>query len=643
MSKRCATWLLIAVPLWAVAPVAAQTPAAAAQPASAAASFTLGRYVPQDFWMYLHGVHNPERDFVDAHWTRVWDEVRKSGVDNELKKLIVGALSETDRAEFERGWDKAVKLFNGVHWGDLFAKEIVFAERLGALTPDLVVLCRSADDSVATNLQGLKDMLDAVAALSDEVKVTEDTVRGLKVWTLGAEGFPMTLHVFNQGNIIGIVAGAKAMNEVVALLTGDKSVTALVDTPRFQKAMKELPPPEDMAGFFDFQLLMRNLDQMFTSIFEQHHPNGGDSAEAERRGKQMVVKLLGEFNFFDYSAMVSRTDGLREVTTSTARVRADALDKPLCRMVTARKPFARFDQYIPQNAAGFSVSSFIDLEALYGATLDFIRQNVPEGEAVLAQWAELQKGMDFDIKGDLFSWWSGEMVSVSLPPAVAGPFASEDFVLFIRVKDGKLAAAKVNAGIDRLATLLREHEQNLMLADVTDVQAEGFRSITHPIIAMQGLKFLVGVVGDQLVISNSSAGINACLATAAGKAPSIASNERFKKEGLTPKGPVCSASFSDLSKLGQQLGTVFFMVGMAGQMIPDEPETRPIKAIIGILGRLSPAINKIDFFSSSASVVTFDGQAWSTEQVLNYKPTPPPTSAPATPGTPATPAPPATH
>ena len=72
------------------------------------------------------------------------------------------------------------------------------------------------------------------------------------------------------------------------------------------------------------------------------------------------------------------------------------------------------------------------------------------------------------------------------------------------------------------------------------------------------------------------------------------------------------------------MGSIFAMAGMFGSFIPDKPETRPAKAMIGILGRLSPAVAQIDFLSSSATVCTFDGQAWTTTQVTNYKPAPKP-------------------
>ena len=35
--------------------------------------FTLARYVPQDAWMAVHSVHNPDRAFIDQYWSQVWN------------------------------------------------------------------------------------------------------------------------------------------------------------------------------------------------------------------------------------------------------------------------------------------------------------------------------------------------------------------------------------------------------------------------------------------------------------------------------------------------------------------------------------------------------------------------------------------
>jgi len=98
------------------------------------------------------------------------------------------------------------------------------------------------------------------------------------------------------------------------------------------------------------------------------------------------------------------------------------------------------------------------------------------------------------------------------------------------------------------------------------------------------------------------------------------------------------------------------MIGLAGGMaaaaIPEEPDTHQLKQVIqsalGIIMKLGPILQKIDFYSSESSMTTHDGPLTvRTESVVTYKdrsandvpvtakaPTPP---APPTPPTPPEP------
>ena len=149
---------------------------------------------------------------------------------------------------------------------------------------------------------------------------------------------------------------------------------------------------------------------------------------------------------------------------------------------------------------------------------------------------------------------------------------------------------------------------------------------------------VVGVKDDWLFLGTSVAAINKCLDVAAGKAPSIVQNKRFQEEGLPAKGPVLSVSFKDLTNIGQEMAGVVGIIGMMGGLmtaqIPDVPDDQPgahetkrvkrvVQKIMGIIMKLGPVLQKIDFFSSSASVCTVDGNIIRTEYVTTYKPPPP--------------------
>ena len=123
----------------------------------------------------------------------------------------------------------------------------------------------------------------------------------------------------------------------------------------------------------------------------------------------------------------------------------------MAQVFLSRTPFDRFDQYIPAEATGFSVNSFVDLGILYHAVLDFIAQAVPDGTQYIEKWNGLLAQIGFDPDRDLFSWWSGEMIHIELPASVVMPMGGgKDGVLLIRVRDSQKAAQKVGAAVRTL-------------------------------------------------------------------------------------------------------------------------------------------------------------------------------------------------
>ena len=264
---------------------------------------------------------------------------------------------------------------------------------------------------------------------------------------------------------------------------------------------------------------------------------------------------------------------------------------------------------------------------LYKLVIDFVRDEVPDGADYLSKWNSVLASIGFDPQRDLFSWLSGEMISVTLPPAVVTPMSSADWVWMIRVKNGELASKKVDAAIDFVSGKLQANGQMLMTSPAA-VNATGFRQVTHPML-MMFIRPVIGVKDEWLMIASSAATLNKCLAVSAGKAPSILTNVRFKKEGLKPSGPVLSCSFRDTSNFGQELAAAAGMAGMLGGMatapIPDGPETRNFKQIIQkamtMVVKLAPVLQKMDFYSSESSMSTYDGaMIVRTEKVVTYKP-----------------------
>lgn len=604
--------------------------------------FTLGNYIPADAWMYIHAVDNPERAWIDAEWDKVWTALKESGIDKDVAKLVEPFLSETQRKDVEQAIEKTTLLLKGVRWSDLVKKEFVFAERLATagtefrgMNFDYVVLMRGAAGSAEANAAGFLAIFQEIAKLNAALGVSDGKLGGvitssLTLKTSAAETAKpqplMTLIRFED--VVGLIVSpptgpnpaSNVLEEIAALMNKDSKKPPIVASPRFKEAVAQVKTPNDEILYFDFLGFVGSMDRMFAAVSKE-----GKGDESERKAMRAVSKLLELANVVDYSVMSVRTQGRQHVCDQAVRFQPGKEKSPIAEMVLQRKSFERFDQFIPEDAKGFELNGGMDLERLYNFALGFVEENLPDGKQLIEKWKGILASVDFDPQRDIFSWFSGEMISMELPAAAVTPMGNTDNVLMIRVKDGEIASNKVNAAIDFLSAKLQGQGQGLSISPV-DVQGTSFRQITHPMMAMF-LRPVVGVKGEWLIIGTSTGAVGKCLEVSSGKTASVLKNERFAREGLVPKGPVRAASFRDTSQFGNELGGGVAMAGMIGGMaasgmgkeVPANVKTA-VQSGLGILMKLGPILQKIDFYSSEASVTTLEGErTLRTESVTTYK------------------------
>ena len=610
---------------WMILAAALLVPSASALPASAEERFTLGKAVPADVYVYTHAAHNPEQEFLQEHWSRVHKAFEASGIVNEVHDLIAGQLPNPgNRQEFEAFWTKAGELIRGVDWKAKI-HEFVYTSRIGPpgpgpmqwTMPDYLVLLRydpgPAKKNAAAFAAVLKEIATAVGGEAAGVRFISKESRGATIWTLGSPGVPFSLRVARRGGVVAISADSRLLDESLALLEGKSANPGLVKTERFRQAMAKLPPAENMKSFFDLPALLNGIRGIVRIGVEQ---SGGDQEAEKVLG--LMGKVLDEFELLDYVASTSRMEGRRELTDTLAPLAPNAEKKRLYGAICQPPPIKQFDRYIPKEATGYSVWAGVDLQALYAAVLDFIAKEVPDGQRHLVRWDALQQEIGFNPQRDVLSWLSGPVVAVSLPAAYAGPFSAGDWAYLLKVRDEEKARRQVKAGMDKLNAMLTAAGQPLTIQPATIKNAEGFRTITHPMMMMV-LNPVYGFADGHLVLGSSPGAVEACLATAKGQGPSVAKNARVIREGLIPNGPVYSASFSDLSAMGQEISMALRMVGMVSGMMPSDPQTKPVKDIILLLGKLAPVFQELDFFVSQSAVTTFDGKAFYTRQATSYK------------------------
>ena len=168
-------------------------------------------------------------------------------------------------------------------------------------------------------------------------------------------------------------------------------------------------------------------------------------------------------------------------------------------------------------------------------------------------------------------------------------------------------------------------ENNGSLRDAQIDGAEGFKVIMHPMLAIMGAlgQPTIGVHNGQLFLGSGEKEIASALATAAGESPNFGSNERFLKEGLPVEGNVMMFSFTDKTKMGEELGQVLTMVPMIGMFVPEVMQNPVGRAMISAAGKLGKVVRELNFYQSACVVNTVDGRVDYTKVVTNYREPPP--------------------
>ncbi len=593
--------------------------------------FTLGKYIPEDYWMYVHGVHNPEAEWIESKYLELFQGLKNTGIDKDIKGLIVSFLQDEQKAQFEAILTKVIDLLGGVCWSDLFTQEMAIGERLYPGTQgnefgyEYVFLTRGKPESTEKNLAGLVAILKEFKTYFPDMKLENTTKDGVEQWLvpIGPEKSPVfQIALVRKGDVIGLILGNPSVPVVTAMLAGKSETKSILSSPKFTEALKNVPTPENSVAYFDLKTFMKGLDGLMTKAIVS-----ADNAEEEKQAKEIFGRVIQAIDFVDYSITTEETDGNRSLTHGYTKLQDLQKPSAVAKCFFDRKPFEKFDKYIPAEATSFTVDTFVDLEYLYKTIIEFIESTGTEGKEGIKELNQQFAQLGFDPQRDLFSWWSGELINYEMPAAVITPMSPSDTVMMIRVKDSQLASQKINSFLQMVSGVMAQQGQGLVVKPA-DVGTEGFNEVIYPPIAMFA-KPVVGVTGEWLMVASSSGAVKKSLAVSTGNAPSIVKNERYMKEGIIPKGPVISASFADTSNTGQDLAAMFGSFGFIGAMmsagIPDNTtESKIMKDFIqkstSILAKLAPVVAKLDFFSSESSVMTKEGLVIRTENVTTYKP-----------------------
>jgi hypothetical protein len=624
-------------------PIAALLVALAAWPVQAAGidEFKLAGAIPADAVVAVYARDHHGRAFIDAQMERVWKTVEAQHFDKELRILIkamydadTGPLEEAERQQrdeaFDAQWQRFDELLKGVHWSSLFKREAAFGMKLSFPTPEFVVIGMGPPEETASNFEGLDAILAALVSFAPEGMLVsskqgegESVVRTI---SLGPDApFPLSLMLARQKDALLLGFGQVMPEQTLALLRGEPGQT-LASTERFQAALKRLPPPADSVAFVDVSRLLGQVRAMIDSAIGMAGPA---TEEMDPQLKALPGKLIDAIDIFDYAASVSSTEGMKKTSEGILLLLADAQSKPLYPVLFENGALKEPLKFIPDSAQDFTVWSGINLKALYDGIINFVRDNVPNGPQLLEEWETTKTTLPFDIEKDVLSWIGGSIRTFSMPAETA--YKPGAWFVATNVTDEAKGQEELTRFFDWLEPTLKE--QNGALRDAEVQGGTGFKTIVHPMLIVFGNagQPTMGIAQGQLIVSSGANVISLALETASGESPNFSKNERFVKEGLPLPPDVWAASFSDLTKLGEQLGQALKMIPMMGMMMPQLGQSPAGRALLSTASKLGNVVQEINFLESSASVATFEGKAVHSKSVMNYREPPPPQtqSAPA--------------
>ena len=630
--------------------------------------FTLTKAIPADVFVAAHSRSHEGMEFLNQQFKRVWDEVEAVRFDRDIKRFFKAIQQEglppgTEPEGFEEWWQQISDLATAVDWAALGKREFAMGVKQTFPVGEIVLLFMPPQDKVKESFEGLSGVAKTIVGFNPQLfQLNTQELDGdvIHTVTIVPAPFPMVFTIANHGDVILVAFGPTIAEQSLALLRGEPG-ECFANSARFQEAFKKLPPPTDAFSFVDmakfFKQFRAFVDQATQLVLAEAMPPEPAPAEtpaqepaaegeetpapetaqaaAPDQAAQMKMwvalpgKILDEMDVLDYIAEVSITKDKLTTTETIAALRDDAKNRALYKIITNNKPLAEPLKYIPENASEFTVTSGVDLKVFWETLVRIIREDTPFGQEFLAQLESIKTEFGWDIEKDVFGWIGGGFQSFS----IEGPtsYATGEFMFMLSVTDDAKAREILNRLLEMLTPLLAG--QNGSIVDAEIQGAEGFKTIVYPMLAIAGLsKPTVGIKDGWLFFGSSPTVIKTAFDVAAGQIPNFSKNERFQKEGLTPKGNVTALSFKDLTKIGEQIGGVLQILPLMTMGMPDIMKDPKMQTMMSVVSKIGRVVRKLDFFQSSSAMTTFDGKLFHTKNITTYRepPAPPTKPIPAT-------------
>ena len=561
--------------------------------------------VPQDAHLAIYGMNNPEREYQQQHLADVWATFQEEQIAARFLAALTSRVDEGQLDQARSVWDEIQTALEPIDYQALLdTEEVVYAQVMESVFNHHLVLLRLTPDSATEFQRGMEQLFDLFAKWSEN-KVSKITFENNDANYLTLDlpsGVPFRPTLVRFEDVVIFSSSDDLAERSLSQLTSDQAVSKF-DDPRLVEALAELPEPEDSIVFFDGKLMFQRFRGMGEFIRQQ---NAQDNVQVQR-WTRVLERVIDELTVLDYEITVESTAGQQNRIAVLGKVLPEAENTLLYRAVAQGEHFDQWQNWVPAEAEAYSLSTGINLHALYLGVIDFAREEIPELQPALDRWDAIQEEIGFHLDRDLLQAFSGETVSVTVPVEKKDGSTAQASVTALRCHDSDGVRELIQRGVDILAALPPLEAQQLKLVDCEEI--DGFQEIEAAILAMFNARPVIGFHDGWMMISSSPAAVAKVIATREGEAPAIDQAESFSKFDLDISGQVRAVSYSDVGASVRQMADSIEQFGAIAPMFigmmameADPEDIKPVQEIIGLLPSVAKVVRKFDFIEEKLSV-----------------------------------------
>jgi len=567
-------------------------------------SLDLRRAVPADVFMAAHGKHNPERDFQREYYKQVWETVQETEIIERAIKIVTDRVPAED---VEKAKSVLEELREAVAHVDgeaiLNCSEVVYAQSFEFPAAEHLILMRLTPEAAADVEQAVKNLFGLAEKYSDGDLAVETVKEGDVVLTVLSlpEQAPFRPAVACIDDVFLVSTSERLARRSLAMLAGGEGESKF-DDPRLKEALARLPEPEDNLTFYDGKMQFSKLRDIGAFI-RKVEP---DNPQSERVAG-LIELLVDELAILDYEVTVEFTEENRNCSAAYGKLVPGAHEKLLAKVLAHGQPFEHWDRWVPAGALSYSLAMGANLHPAYEWIMEVVEERIPEAKPTLEKFERLQSEHDVYLDRDILQAFTGEVVSITLPPATPSPLGGQDSFVALRCHKPERIRELLHRLVDRLQEIPAVEAQELKLVECEEL--EGFEVVSALVLSAFKARPVIGFRDGWMVFGSNAEVVEKVFDTKAGEGQTIAETEAFKQFNLKVEGPVAAISYTNLAENTRQVSALLNQVGFLVPMIigmagakADSEDLEAIQEVLALLPSVAQIVAKFDFLEAQLSV-----------------------------------------